>query len=99
MGFTVEPEKAALGKDWIRMRDGPGLLTGENMAKLGEKGFSIDLDGGWLGGDEQCVLSWTTQLFLPKGGSFAGYGWEIVIDDKPVVSGVVLLENPFDFAK
>jgi hypothetical protein len=69
------------------------------MTELREKGFSIDLDGGWLGGDEQRVLPWTTQLFLPKGVSFAGYGWEIVIDDKPVVSGVVLLENPFDFAK
>jgi hypothetical protein len=69
------------------------------MAKLGEKCFSKDLDGRWLGGDEQRVLSWTCQLFFPLGVASAGRKRQIIIDDKPVVLIAVLLENPFNLTK
>ena len=99
MRLAIEPEQTALGKDRIRMRDGPGLLTGENMAKLGEKGFTVDFDGGWLGGDEQRVLSWTCQLFFPLGVASAGRERQIVVNDETVVLGAILLKNPFDLTE
>jgi hypothetical protein len=69
------------------------------MTELCEKILSVDLDRGWLGSDEQRVLSWACQLFFPLGIPTAGRKWQVVIDDEPVVLIAVLLENPFDLTK
>ena len=99
MGFAVKPKKTALGKDGIWMWDGPGLLACEHMAKLRKKGFAVDLDGRWLGGDEQGVLSRACQLFFPLGVASAGRERQIVVNDETVVLGAILLKNPFDLTE
>lgn len=89
IGFSVKPKIASGGMYSTRVREGGGVLTGEDVLELGGEAFAIVGDGGRLGGDQDRVGVRAGELF----GSCCQFPRNVIDDHQPVVIPLFEIEK------